>query len=128
MIWLIKKSITANGEPPETTPEFYKIGKKLGKGAFGTVNLGMHKLVWKLVAVKSITKTILDDHKSKKKVMQEVAIIKRMWHQHVVKFFETYESSKHILFAMEMCAGGDLLNYVRKWWKLKEKVAKVIFQ
>ncbi len=76
MIRTIKKSTQVNGEPPETTPEFYKIGKKLGKGAFGTVNLGMHKLVRKLVAIKSITKTILDDQKSKKKVMQEVAIIK----------------------------------------------------
>lgn len=29
---------------------------------------------------------------------------------------------------MEMCAGGDLLNYVRKRRKLKEDVAKYLFK
>ena len=29
---------------------------------------------------------------------------------------------------MEICAGGDLLNYVRKWRKLKEDSAKFIFK
>lgn len=29
---------------------------------------------------------------------------------------------------MELCAGGDLLNYVWKWWKLKEEVAKYFFK
>jgi len=31
-------------EPPVTTTDFYKIGKMLGRGAFGKVSLGMHKL------------------------------------------------------------------------------------
>ena len=29
---------------------------------------------------------------------------------------------------MELCAGGDLLNYVRKRRKLKENTAKIIFK
>ena len=29
---------------------------------------------------------------------------------------------------MELCAGGDLLNYVRKRRKLKEEVAKYVFR
>ena len=29
---------------------------------------------------------------------------------------------------MELCAGGDLLNYVWKRWKLKEEVAKYFFK
>ena len=29
---------------------------------------------------------------------------------------------------MELCAGGDLLNYVRKRRKLKEEVAKYVFK
>jgi hypothetical protein len=33
------------------------------------------------------------------------------------------ETEKHVLFVMEMCAGGDLLNYVRKRRKLKEPIA-----
>lgn len=33
-----------------------------------------------------------------------------------------------MILAMELCAGGDLLNYVRKRKKLDEDVAKVIFK
>jgi hypothetical protein len=32
-----------------------------------------------------------------------------------------------MLLSMELCAGGDLLNYVRKRKKLDEDVAKVVF-
>ena len=46
----------------------------------------------------------------------------------MVTLFETFESTKHVFFAMELCAGGDLLNYVRKRRKLKEKYAKIIFK
>ena len=45
----------------QTKPEFYKIGKVIGKGAFGKVNLAMHKLVRKLVALKSLNKECLTD-------------------------------------------------------------------
>lgn len=44
MIRAIKKSFTTYKEPPVTTTDFYKIGKMLGRGAFGKVSLGMHKL------------------------------------------------------------------------------------
>ena len=58
----------------------------LGKGAFGKVNLGMHKLARKLVAIKSKNKQYLKDERSKKKVTQEVAILKRTRHPNVVKY------------------------------------------
>ena len=49
------------GHPPETKLDFYRIGKMLGRGAFGKVNLAMHKLVRKLVALKSLNKECLTD-------------------------------------------------------------------
>jgi serine/threonine protein kinase len=48
-------------EPPVTTTDFYRIGKMLGRGAFGKVNLAMHKLIRKLVAIKSLNKECLTD-------------------------------------------------------------------
>jgi serine/threonine protein kinase len=46
----------------------------------------------------------------------------------VVKLYETFETSRHIMLVMELCAGGDLLNFVRKRKKLTEETAKVIFK
>jgi 5'-AMP-activated protein kinase catalytic alpha subunit len=110
----IRLTFERTGEEPSTTTEFYRIGKILGKGAFGKVNLAMHRLTEKLVAIKSINKHFLSDESSKRKVMQETYILKKLKHNSVIRLFETFETKKHILFVIEMCSGGDLLNYVRK--------------
>ena len=49
-------SKSGNGQVPYTTIDFYRIGKILGKGAFGKVNLALHHLTQKMVAIKSINK------------------------------------------------------------------------
>ena len=108
-----------------TKLDFYRIGKLLGKGAFGRVNLGMHKLSGKFVAIKSINKKYMIDEDAHRKVMREVSILKQLRHPNVMRLYETFESENHILFVTELCTGGDLLNYVRKRRKLKECVAKV---
>lgn len=80
MIYLsnkIRTSFEASSEAPKTTAEFYRAGKMLGRGAFGKVNLGMHKLTRKLVAVKSINKEYLSEEKQRNKVMHEVNILLR---------------------------------------------------
>jgi serine/threonine protein kinase len=92
------------------------------------VNLAIHKLSEEFVAIKSINKEFLEDEKSKKKVMQEVSILKRTRHHNIVRLYETFESKKHILLVMENCAGGDLLNYVRKRRRLNEDLAKYVFR
>jgi serine/threonine protein kinase len=38
------------------------------------------------------------------------------------------ELGKHVLMVMEMCAGGDLLGYVRKRKRLDEPTAKLMFK
>jgi len=117
-----------NQEPFETKPEYYRAGKMLGRGAFGKVNLGMHKLTRKLIAIKSINKEYLSEEKQRSKIMHEVNLLLSLRHQSVVKLYETFETSRHIMLVMELCAGGDLLNFVRKRKKLDEMTGKIIFK
>ncbi|CDW72434.1 protein kinase domain containing protein [Stylonychia lemnae] len=125
----IKLSFNKLKEPIKTSSDFYRIGKMLGKGAFGRVNLAIHKLCNHLVAVKSINKQFLsEDENSKKKMMQEVLILQKTRHDNLVRLYDSFETNKHIVFVMELCAGGDLLNYVRKRRKLKENIAKYVFK
>lgn len=56
---IVKIIKMGEGYNVKTTAEFYRIGKMLGKGAFGRVNLAMHKVTEKLVAVKSMNKQFL---------------------------------------------------------------------
>jgi serine/threonine protein kinase len=57
-----------------------------------------------------------------------VNLLLKLRHSHVVKIYETIETEKHIVIVMELCAGGDLLNYVRRRRKLKEPIARKIFK
>lgn len=125
---LIKMTFKRTGQPPDSTAEFYRIGKILGRGAFGKVSLTIHRLTDAMVAIKSLNKEFLTDETSRLKVMKEVKILKKMRHQNIVQLYDTFETEKHIIFVMELCSGGDLLNYVRKRRKLSEDYAKVIYK
>jgi len=125
---LIKECFEKYGKPPKTQLELYKIGKMLGKGAFGRVNLGLHRLTRRLVAIKTINMEFMRDESSKKKMSNEISILKILRHPNVVKLLETFDTDKHHLIVMELCPGGDLLNYVRKRRKLNEKYAKFVFK
>ena len=128
LIKLIKLSFRQQDKAPQTTLDFYRVGKVLGKGAFGKVNLAVHKLTECLCALKSISKECISDENQSRKVMQEVVMLKRIKHKNIIRFYEYFETEKHIVMVIELCAGGDLLNYVRKRRRLKEDIAKCFFK
>ena len=114
---------------PKTKMNFYKYGRLLGKGAFGKVNLSLHVLTGRLVAIKSINKSKLMNEKQRRKIMLETTIMKTLSKSNnVVKIFETYETKKHYCIVMEYICAGDLLSYIKKRGKLTEQVAKYIFK
>ena len=88
----IKFAFLKQGTPPETQTENYKIGKVMGKGAFGKVNLAIHRLASKFVALKSINKQFLTQEQSKRKVMQEFNILRRTRHCNTVRLYESFET------------------------------------
>jgi serine/threonine protein kinase len=102
--------------------------KLIGKGAFGKVTLGIHKLTGKYVAIKTIEKSYMKDDFSKRKVFQEVYLLKKIKHSNVIRLLEVFESSKHMLMVMEYAGGGDLLHLIKRKGKLQESDAKFIFK
>ena len=61
LIRYIKAYVKKHNQIPHTTLDFYKFVKLLGKGAFGKITLGIHKLTGKYVAIKSIDKANIKD-------------------------------------------------------------------
>ena len=53
---MIKLSFKKDLKAPDTDFEFYKIGRNIGKGSYGKINIGLHKLSRKVVAIKSVKK------------------------------------------------------------------------
>ena len=92
------------------------------------MNLAIHRLSNGLVALKSINKSLLKEDSQKKKVMQEVGILKKLRHVNICRLLDTFETENHLIFVLELCSGGDLLNYVRKRRKLTEDLAKFVFK
>lgn len=113
---------------PPTTVDCYKFIKLIGKGAFGKVTLGVHKLTGKYVAIKTIEKSYMKDDFSRKKVFREVYILKKIRHANVIRLLEVFESSQHLLIVMEYAGGGDMLQYIKKHKRLSEIEAKPIFR
>ena len=125
----IKNYYKKNKKYPSTKMKFYKYGRLLGKGAFGKVNLGLHTLTGRLVAIKSINKEKIKNERQKQKIKQETTIMETLSKsKNIVKIFETYETKKHICIVMEYICAGDLLTYIKKRSKLTEPVAKFIFK
>ena len=138
------QNLSLSNPPIKTSAEFYRIGKMLGKGAFGRVNLAMHKITEHLVAVKSMNKQFLAPDNSteasegqkeeflnaeKKKLLQELLILQKVAtrHRNIVRLYDSFETARHLVFVMELCSGGDILTYVRKRGSLSEDMARELF-
>ena len=99
-------------EIPTTTLDYYKFVKLIGKGAFGKVTLGIHKLTGKYVAIKTIDKAYMKDDFSRRKVFQEVYILKKIRHANVIRLLEVFEGPKHLLIVMEYAGGIYIYIYM----------------
>lgn len=122
------KNIFEIGIPLTTKLEYYRLGKPLGKGAFGKVYLGIHKLSGLKVAVKTIEKSFMQDERTRKKVFQEVYIMNKIHDKNVIRLLELFESPRHLMIVLEYAGGGDLLQLLRSRGRLSEEEARPIFK
>lgn len=109
--------------------EHYAVGKMLGKGAFGKVNVGVHKLTEELTAMKLCERKLISHSQAKKCLMQEVNILRRVnGHANIIQLLEVIETDTALVLVMEFAASGDLLRYVRQNRKLAEDCAQGLFK
>lgn len=47
-------------------------------------------------------------------LLDEIAILKRLDHPNIIKYYETYENSKYMYIVMEYCPGGELFDVIAK--------------
>ena len=125
----IKQYYFKHNKYPSTKMNFYKYGRLLGKGAYGKVNLCLHTLTGRLVAIKSINKSKITKERQREKIKIETSIMKTLsYSNNIVKILENYETKNHICIVMEYICAGDLFSYIKKRSKLTENVAKFIFK
>ncbi|CAE6472031.1 unnamed protein product, partial [Rhizoctonia solani] len=99
----------------------YTLGKVIGEGTYGKVRLGTHRLTQTRVAIKQIPKA----HSAQ--LTREIHHHRRLHHRHVTQLFEIIATESSIWLITELCAGGELFDYlVEKGGRLEEDEARRI--
>ena len=107
----------------------YSLGKLLGKGAFGAVKVGVHKLSGAVVAIKNFKKSDIKSEVEQKGIEREIKIMKAANHQHVIRLYEVIDSPTNYYLVMECAPNGDLGAHLEKVRRLGEAdAAKFLVQ
>ena len=104
----------------------YKIIKKLGKGTYGTVYKVMNKKTGIIRAMKVIPKNFVNDEYTDEDIIQEVNILKKLEHPHIIKLFEFYIFKQNIFLINEFCTDGDLHDKLSQINVFPEFIVKIL--
>ena len=99
----------------------YTLQRTIGQGTYGRVRLATHRLTNSRVAVKQIPK----EHVAN--LTREIHHHRRLHHPHVLQLFEVIQTESHIWMILELCAGGELYDYIIERGKLSESEARSMF-
>lgn len=103
----------------------YEFGQTLGCGTFGVTGLVTHRKTASLWACKTICKaSIAASPAAQSDVQHEVEILQHLrGHNGIVQLKGVYEDERSIHLVMELCTGGDLLDYISRFGRLQEDEA-----
>eukprot|EP01117_Protostelium_nocturnum_P000627 TRINITY_DN1072_c0_g1_i1.p1 TRINITY_DN1072_c0_g1~~TRINITY_DN1072_c0_g1_i1.p1 ORF type:complete len:371 (+),score=111.80 TRINITY_DN1072_c0_g1_i1:177-1289(+) len=103
---VIKKAATS-------ADSFEKI-KLIGKGDVGKVYLVKHKQSGKFYAMKVLDKHEMISRNKVKRVHTEREILSTADHPFIVTLYWSFQSTSHLYFVMEYCAGGEFFRMLQK--------------
>ena len=87
--------------------------KLLGRGAFGAVKMGVHKLSGAAVALKNFKNADVKNEEASRAIEREIRILKQSVHQHIITLYEVIDSPTNYYLVMECAVHGDLGAYPR---------------
>ena len=107
----------------------YLIQELLGSGTFAKCYKAMHIPTKERVAIKVIDKELLyADEINKKRLLSEIAVLKKIRHKNIIKLYEIMETPSLIYLVMEYCNSGELFDYIVCKDKLNENQARAFYK
>lgn len=101
----------------------YRIGSKVGDGAFGSVRKITHRVTGEVRAVKTIHKKSLRTEEERQTFFNEVAVLRALDHPNILKLYEFYQDDKNYYLITEFCSGGELFDRIINRGYFSEAVA-----
>lgn len=107
--------------------DYYKVGRKLGHGQYGTTFLCVEKSTGKEYACKSISKSKLLTVDDVEDVRREIQIMHHLsGNPNVISIKGAYEDSMAVHVVMELCSGGELFDRIVSRGRYSEKKAAML--
>lgn len=103
--------------------EKYKIGNKLGVGAFSTVRIITHRETGEKRSLKIVHKKSMKTDEERGMAATEVSLLKSLDHPNIVKLHEYSQDSKNFYIVTEYCSGGELFDKIVSSDCFSEKIA-----
>jgi hypothetical protein len=114
---------------PRDADELYEVLGPLGKGSFGVVDRVLSHLSWIDCARKRIQRgrTFKDDQKKMKDFENELEVLQKLDHHHLVKVVGSYTDPKYIGLIMWPVMEKDLKAYLKDFSPAEESYLRTFF-
>ena len=106
----------------------FEILRKLGEGAFGKVFKVRSKINNKVYAMKKLNiKEIRDDNeKAYELTMNETAILERLSHPHIIKYYKKFTEGNFLYIIIEFAANGDIEGFIEAHKKFNKHITEEV--
>lgn len=145
-------STTASGRKRKTYIGHWQLGKTIGKGGCSRVRAVRHRYTRQYGAVKIIARSTAESTRAQSLanliessklnasptvagckpipygLEREIAVMKLLEHDNIVRLFDVWENSNELYLIMEYVEGGELFHYVGQRKGLHEDEAIIIFR
>ena len=105
----------------------YTLLEVVGQGTFGEVWSAVERHTRESVAVKILEKEKIVDDDARQRLINEIAILQRVQHTHLVQLLEVIEEGDRIYLVTEYVGGGELFSYIVQKGRLDEQEASRLF-
>ena len=102
----------------------YQVEGDLGKGGYGLVLAGQHRLIGRKVAIKILLDTS-DDPELRARFLAEARVLAELDHPHIVRVHDYVEHEGTCLLVMELLSGGTLKQRIQAGKLSQETVCAV---
>ena len=97
-----------------TVSDRYKVKRVLGQGAFGIVYLAEDLTLGRLVAIKQLFSSALEDENTLERFIQEARIASKLEHPNVVCVYNIEHQDNNVSIIMEYIGGGNVSELIEK--------------